>query len=306
VTPRHRSGDAAHAGQGDLSSRPWASRRKRKPGPPARRRGQRGTASRARPRRTETPSPSTCWAAEEWTLVDGAGTSSRVPRRVAAEGRWPRNPRRAGRPCFMWMKSSVAPHESHTSFRRPQKIYRSKRGASTERARPAERLLKDQLIAEGPLPHRRGSFEALGNSGIKEKGPPRTTPPAEKAENSPGPGSSRPNVGPCDARPGRGDLQARQVPNGRHVQPSRLRAGARPPTRTGSSSARTWRTRRAACSRWTKRLSTDFPGQGLSTRPLAESTILGVACGLASYGWRAGVRAAVHRLSSTREWNQAS
>jgi pyruvate/2-oxoglutarate/acetoin dehydrogenase E1 component len=35
----------------------------------------------------------------------------------------------------------------------------------------------------------------------------------------------------------------------------------------------------------TKHLSTDFPGQVFNS-PLAESTILGVACGLASYGWR--------------------
>ncbi|MFT3829697.1 MAG: thiamine pyrophosphate-dependent enzyme [Opitutaceae bacterium] len=37
--------------------------------------------------------------------------------------------------------------------------------------------------------------------------------------------------------------------------------------------------------RLTRTLSTDFPGRVVNS-PLAESTILGVACGLASYGWR--------------------
>jgi len=56
-------------------------------------------------------------------------------------------------------------------------------------------------------------------------------------------------------------------------------------TNDASSSAKTLRIRKEGVFRLTQKLSTEFPKQVFNS-PLAESTILGVACGLGSYGKR--------------------
>ena len=54
--------------------------------------------------------------------------------------------------------------------------------------------------------------------------------------------------------------------------------------------------------RLTQKLSTEFPNQVFNS-PLAESTILGVACGLGFLRQASGFRIAVHRLHRAG-WNQ--
>jgi 2-oxoisovalerate dehydrogenase E1 component len=223
------------------------------------------------PTRRTNPLALNVLAAEEWTLVDGWDVEQ--VHAVAAEA-FARIRAGAG-PVFMWMKLERL--TSHTSSD-DQKIYRSSAELSTLSERDPLRVLKDQLIAEGALTP--GEFEGL-DSEIKEKVRADYL-AAEKAEN--------PRAGELEAnvvhampdldeeifKPGKyrmGDMFNLTLRAGLDADPHRIIFGEDVEDPKGGVFT------------LTKRLSTDFPGQVFNS-PLAESTILGVACGLASYGWR--------------------
>ena len=223
------------------------------------------------PTRRTNPLALNVLAAEEWTLVDGWDVEQ--VHAVAAEAL--ARIRAGAGPVFMWMKLERL--TSHTSSD-DQKIYRSSEELSTLSERDPLKVLKDQLIADGSLTP--AEFEAL-DSGIKEKVRADYI-AAEKAEN-PLAGELEANVVHAMPdldeeifKPGKyrmGDMFNLTLRAGLDADPHRIIFGEDVEDPKGGVFT------------LTKRLSTDFPGQVFNS-PLAESTILGVACGLASYGWR--------------------
>ena len=166
---------------------------------------------------------------------------------------------------------------SHTSSD-DQKIYRSSAELSTLSDRDPLKFLKDLLIAEGALTD--AEYDEI-ESGIKEKVR-NDYLTAEKAEN--------PTAGDLEAnvvhampdldeeifKPGKyrmGDMINLTLRAGLDADPHRIVFGEDVEDPKGGVFT------------LTKKLSTDFRDQVFNS-PLAESTILGVACGLASYGWR--------------------
>lgn len=210
-------------------------------------------------------------AAEEWAQVDGWDVEQ--VHAVAAEAI--ARIRAGGGPALMWMKLERL--TSHTSSD-DHKIYRSPQELATLSERDPLRALKDQLISEGALTQE--DFEGL-ESEIKE----RVLADYLSAENAENPLAGeletnvvRPMPGLDEEifRPGRyrmGDLFNLTLRAGLDADPHRVIFGEDVEDPKGGVFT------------LTKRLSTDFPGQVFNS-PLAESTILGVACGLASYGWR--------------------
>ena len=223
------------------------------------------------PTRRTNPLALNVLAAEEWVLVDGWDVE-RV-HAVAAEAL--ARIRSGAGPVFMWMKLERL--TSHTSSD-DQKIYRSSEELSTLSERDPLKVLKDQLVSEGALTQE--EFETL-ESGIKEKVRADYL-NAEKAEN-PLAGELEANVVHAMPdldeeifKPGKyrmGDMFNLTLRAGLDADPHRIIFGEDVEDPKGGVFT------------LTKRLSTDFPGQVFNS-PLAESTILGVACGLASYGWR--------------------
>ena len=210
-------------------------------------------------------------ASEEWLRVDGWEVEQVY--HVAAEAM--AKIRAGGGPIFIWMKLERL--TSHTSSD-DQKIYRSSEELSTLGERDPLNVLKLQLTAEGALTPE--DFEKIDNE-TKERVRADYI-EAEKAEN-----------------PLAGDLEANVVNTPPDLDETMFRPGK---YRMGDMVNLTLRAGLDADSRrvifgedvedpkggvftLTKKLSTDFPGQVFNS-PLAESTILGVACGLASYGWR--------------------
>ncbi|MBI4621901.1 MAG: 2-oxo acid dehydrogenase subunit E2 [Verrucomicrobia bacterium] len=210
-------------------------------------------------------------AKEEWTLVDGWEAE-----RVYTVAAGLMAGIRAGHgPVFLWVKMERL--SSHTSSD-DQRIYRSAEELMTLDERDPLKVLTDQLIAEGELTA--AEFAEL-DGGIKEKVRADYA-AAEKAEN-PLPGDLEANVinpppelDEAMFKPGRyrmGDMINLTLRAGLDADPRRMIFGEDVEDPKGGVFT------------LTKRLSTDFPGQVFNS-PLAESTILGVACGLASYGRR--------------------
>jgi 2-oxoisovalerate dehydrogenase E1 component len=210
-------------------------------------------------------------SADEWIVVDG--WDAEHVHTVAAEAL--ARIRSGSGPVFMWMKLERL--TSHTSSD-DQKIYRSTQELATLSERDPLRVLKEQLIADGALTS--SEFEKLDGE-IKEKVRADYA-AAERAEN--------PRAGELEAnvvnampeldeeifKPGKyrmGDMFNLTLRAGLDADPHRIVFGEDVEDPKGGVFT------------LTKRLSTDFPGQVFNS-PLAESTILGVACGLASYGWR--------------------
>jgi 2-oxoisovalerate dehydrogenase E1 component len=208
---------------------------------------------------------------EQWRAVDGWDVEAvyLAAERAIADIR-------AGRgPVLIWAKMERL--SSHTSSD-DHAIYRSKEDLASLAARDPLRHLRDQLIAEGELSE--AGFAQLDRE-IKERVR-QAYLTAERAEN-PAAHELEDNVSSPPAaldeqvlQPGKyrmGDVINLTLRAGLESDPGRVIFGEDVEDPKGG------------VFRLTQKLSTDFPAQVFNS-PLAESTILGVACGLASYGKR--------------------
>jgi len=183
--------------------------------------------------------------------------------------------RAGGGPHFWWVKMERL--SSHTSSD-DQRLYRTAAElAEIEKRDPVNRW-KDQLIAEAALTAE--EFAKIDNE-IKERIRAEYA-DAEKAED-PSPNELETNVGGALPKidkeilpPGKyriGDTVNKTLRLGLEEDPRRVIFGEDIEDPKGG------------VFRLTQKLSTEFPKQVFNS-PLAESTILGVACGLAAYGRR--------------------
>ena len=183
--------------------------------------------------------------------------------------------RAGGGPFFFWIKMERL--SSHTSSD-DQKLYRSEEELrELEKCDPL-RYWKDQLIEEGVITAE--EFARLDNE-VKERIR-REYSEAEKNED-PSPNELLANVAKASPKideeilpPGKyriGDTVNKILRSGLEEDPRRIIFGEDIEDPKGG------------VFRLTQKLSTEFPKQVFNS-PLAESTILGVACGLAAYGKR--------------------
>ena len=183
--------------------------------------------------------------------------------------------RRGGGPHFWWVKMERL--SSHTSSD-DQKLYRTAEELAEIEKRDPVNCWKDQLIAEGALTSE--EFAKIDNE-IKERIRSEYA-EAEKAED-PSPKELEANVSGALPKiddeilpPGKyriGDTVNKTLRLGLEEDPRRVIFGEDIEDPKGG------------VFRLTQKLSTEFPKQVFNS-PLAESTILGVACGLAAYGRR--------------------
>jgi 2-oxoisovalerate dehydrogenase E1 component len=209
---------------------------------------------------------------EQWIKVDGWDVEQvyEAGQRAIAEIREGRGP------IMIWAKMERL--SSHTSSD-DQAIYRTKEDLSHLDERDPLSMLKRQLLAEGELTEE--EYDRLDRE-IKERVR-QDYLSAEKAENPLASdletNVSSPPPPPLDEqviKPGKyrmGDVLNLTLRAGLDAEPNRVIFGEDVEDPKGG------------VFRLTQRLSTDFPDQVFNS-PLAESTILGVACGLASYGKR--------------------
>ncbi|MGZ5545499.1 MAG: thiamine pyrophosphate-dependent enzyme, partial [Limisphaerales bacterium] len=197
--------------------------------------------------------------------------------------------RAGGGPFFFWIKMERL--SSHTSSD-DQKLYRT-----AEELRDLERsdplaCWKDRLIKEGVITQK--DYAELDNE-IKERVR-REYAEAEKAED-PSPNELLANVtaqGTAVSKPPWGALESAPPWNKEILPPGKYRIGDTV-NRTLHAGLEEDQQRilfgediedpKGGVFRLTQKLSTEFPKQVFNS-PLAESTILGVACGLAAYGKR--------------------
>jgi 2-oxoisovalerate dehydrogenase E1 component len=183
---------------------------------------------------------------------------------------------RAGNgPVFFWVKMERL--SSHTSSD-DQKLYRSPEELEALEKCDPLKCWKDQLIAEGATTAE--EFTKLDNE-VKERVR-REYSEAEKADDA-SPNELLANIAKSPAKidkeilpPGKyriGDTVNKTLRAGLEEDPRRIIFGEDIEDPKGG------------VFRLTQKLSTDFPKQVFNS-PLAESTILGVACGLAAYGKR--------------------
>jgi 2-oxoisovalerate dehydrogenase E1 component len=183
---------------------------------------------------------------------------------------------RAGKgPCFLWVKMERL--SSHTSTD-DHKLYRSvDELQKLEEGDPLKRW-KEQLIAEGVMTAE--EYDALDNE-IKE----RVRQEFTAAEREQDPSADELNIEVTGEPP---ELSDEVLPPGKYrigdTINKTLKAGL------GEDPGRIIfgediEDPKGGVFRLTQKLSSDFPKQVFNS-PLAESTILGVACGLASYGKR--------------------
>ena len=207
----------------------------------------------------------------QWQVVDGAdpvgvhqATSLAIEKIRAGEG-----------PVFLWIK--VERLSSHTSSD-DHTLYRSKEDIAALEQRDPIRTLKQQMIKEGELTET--EFDKLETE-LKEKVR-KDYAAAEKAENPRADELMLESIGPAPEltaelfKPGKyrmGDLLNRTLRAGLDADPGRIIFGEDVEDPKGG------------VFRLTQKLSTDFPKQVFNS-PLAESTIIGIAGGLALYGRR--------------------
>lgn len=223
------------------------------------------------PTRRTNPLALNVLAHEEWMVVEGWDVEQvyRVSETLM------RKTREAGAPGFLWI--TMERLSSHTSSD-DQKIYRSSEELATLSERDPLRVLHERMIADGELAAE--EFARLENE-IREKVRGDYA-AADRAEN-PLPSeleanvvSSVPGLDEEIFKPGKyrmGDMINLTLRAGLDLEPRRMIFGEDVEDPKGGVFT------------LTKKLSTDFPEQVFNS-PLAESTILGVACGLASYGRR--------------------
>ena len=183
--------------------------------------------------------------------------------------------RRGGGPHFWWVKMERL--SSHTSSD-DQKLYRTAEELAEIEKRDPVNCWKDQLIAEGALTSE--EFAKIDNE-IKERIRSEYA-EAERAED-PSPteleadvSGALPKIDTEILPPGKyriGDTVNKTLRLGLEEDPRRVIFGEDIEDPKGG------------VFRLTQKLSTEFPKQVFNS-PLAESTILGVACGLAAYGRR--------------------
>ena len=183
--------------------------------------------------------------------------------------------RAGGGPFFFWIRMERL--SSHTSSD-DQKLYRSTEELQALEKSDPLKYWKDHLIQESVITAE--EFAKLDNE-VKERIR-REYAEAEKAED-PSPDELLANVGKSPAKlskevlpPGKyriGDTVNKTLRVGLEEDPRRVIFGEDIEDPKGG------------VFRLTQRLSTEFPKQVFNS-PLAESTILGVACGLAAYGKR--------------------
>src|SRR2546429_8557985 len=209
--------------------------------------------------------------ASDWQQIDGRDVQTVYEAASAAMEKI-----RAGKgPAFFWVKMERL--SSHTSSD-DQKLYRSAEELQELEKCDPLKCWKDQLIKEGVISTE--EFAKIDNE-IKERIR-REYSDAEKAED-PSPNQLLSNVAKLSPRtdkeilpPGKyriGDTVNKTLRAGLEEDPRRIIFGEDIEDPKGG------------VFRLTQKLSTEFPKQVFNS-PLAESTILGVACGLASYGKR--------------------
>ena len=209
--------------------------------------------------------------ASDWLQIDGQDVQKIYEAASAAMEKI-----RAGNgPAFFWVKMERL--SSHTSSD-DQKLYRSAEELQELEKCDPLKCWKDQLIKEGAITS--AEFAKIDNE-IKERIR-REYSDAEKAED-PSPNQLLSNVAKLSPRtdkeilpPGKyriGDTVNKTLRAGLEEDPRRIIFGEDIEDPKGG------------VFRLTQKLSTDFPKQVFNS-PLAESTILGVGCGLAAYGKR--------------------
>lgn len=210
-------------------------------------------------------------AASDWQEVDGTDVQAVYDAGVEAF----ESMRAGGGPRFFWVKmerlSSHTSSDDHKLYRSPEELLELEKGDPL-------RVLKDRLIAEGAITE--ADYAKLDNE-IKE----RIRKEFLEAERAPEPSADElelqvtgplPQLDDEVLPPGKyriGDSVNRTLRVGLEKDANRLIFGEDVEDPKGG------------VFRLTQRLSTEFPAQVFNS-PLAESTIMGVACGLASYGKR--------------------
>src|SRR6266480_1337127 len=208
---------------------------------------------------------------DNWRRIDGQNVQQIYDATAEAFGKI----RAGGGPFFFWIKMERL--SSHTSSD-DQKLYRNEQELRDLEKFDPLKCWKDQLIKEGIITA--DDFAGL-NSEIKERIR-REYSEAEKAED-PSPNELLTNVTKPLPKiekeilpPGKyriGDTVNKTLRAGLEDDPRRILFGEDIEDPKGG------------VFRLTQKLSTEFPKQVFNS-PLAESTILGVACGLAAYGKR--------------------
>jgi 2-oxoisovalerate dehydrogenase E1 component len=183
--------------------------------------------------------------------------------------------RAGGGPFFFWIRMERL--SSHTSSD-DQKLYRSAEELQTLEESDPLKYWKDQLIQESVITI--DEFAKLDND-VKERIRGEYA-EAEKAED-PSPNELLANVGKSPAK-----LNKEVLPTGKYrigdTVNKTLRIGLEEDPRRVIF-GEDIEDPKGGVFRLTQKLSTEFPKQVFNS-PLAESTILGVACGLAAYGKR--------------------
>ncbi len=220
------------------------------------------------PTRTTNPLALNVLEPDNWRRIDGQNVQQIYDATAEAFGKI----RAGGGPFFFWIKMERL--SSHTSSD-DQKLYRNEQELRDLEKFDPLKCWKDQLIKEGTITA--DDFARL-NSEIKERIR-REYGEAEKAED-PSPNELLTNVTKPPPKiekeilpPGKyriGDTVNKTLRAGLEDDPRRILFGEDIEDPKGG------------VFRLTQKLSTEFPKQVFNS-PLAESTILGVACGLAAY-----------------------
>ncbi len=217
----------------------------------------------------------------DWQTIDGHDvekvyevSANAIARMRAGEG-----------PVFFWVMMERL--SSHTSSD-DQKLYRSADEIAMLEQKDPVKFWKDRLIEEGLITAE--EFAKLDNE-IKERIRKEYS-EAEKAED-PSPKELELNVrGPFP------ELDDEILPPGKYRIGDTVNLTLRAGLKENSDRiifGEDVEDPKGGVFRLTQKLSTEFPNQVFNS-PLAESTILGVACGLASYRQTPGLRIAIHRF----------